>query len=125
MVSHVCNDQAHGNRNHRATNGIYNKGDKVRVKQTVFNTKVRKAVKSNLQKHIHVKYSIDIYEIYKVLESSNTNGLPRYNLTLNNHIIVSEESNKPFQFQHNDLQVINISSNNVIDKNTSNKLNNI
>ena len=58
-------------------------GDIVRVRQTslpVIGAPIRKEIKAGLQKHIHVKYSVDSYRIRRVWRSNHANGLASYSI---------------------------------------------
>ena len=93
---------------------IYAIGDMVRISMDVFNSNVRKLYKAGLQKHVHIKYSVEKLKIEKVIKSNFAHGLPMYYLSLNGHIIINNDRVKPYHFKHNDLQKIERSVNNTI-----------
>ena len=56
-------------------------GNTVRIRQSAIISNVRKMYKSNLQKHIHVKYSVDLFKIFKIYKPKTSNGFFFYGLT--------------------------------------------
>ena len=60
--------------------------------------------KAGFQKHMPIKWSVEVYKIYKQFKSSDANSLAYYGLKdRDDDIIETTEDNKPFRFKESDL----------------------
>ena len=78
-------------------------------KQSINDNKVRKELKQHQQKYIHVKYSIRLYQIYKVYKPRKTNSLSYYELIdveANTIIGQDNDANKNKLHREIDLQLV-------------------
>jgi len=81
-------------------------GDIVRVRQTslpVIGNPIRKEIKAGLQKHIHVKYSVDSYIIRRVYRSNHANGLASYTIEDNQGNPILEVNGNISRFKQDTL----------------------
>jgi transposase InsO family protein len=78
-------------------------GDNVRVNLRALESSVRQAYKTSHQKHIHVKYSVNIYQIKKVFKKRNS--FPYYTLQLFGNDIV-DENNHSIRYKQTDLMKV-------------------
>ena len=105
----------------------FNIGNTVRIRQSAILSKVRKAVKENLAKHIHVKYSVDTFVIFKLYRPKAVNGFYFYGLTTDdeNRKRIHNTDGTICQFREIDLMGIERSEGRELTVLDSNKLNQI
>ena len=89
----------------------FNIGDTVRVSQHVSEGHIRQEIKDGNQKYIHVKYSVDLFEVVKIYKPTNkANALPYYSIKYKSDGEIVKElknkKNKIVRFKEQDLLLI-------------------
>ena len=60
--------------------------------------------KAGFQKHLPIKWTVEIYKIYKQFRSTDANALAYYGLKdSDDDIVETTEDHKPFRFKESDL----------------------
>ena len=103
----------------------YKKGDTVRISMKIISSDVRKAYKSGLMKHIHVKWSIDVYIVDKTYKPTTNNGFYKYALRNSQGDRILNTDNTISRFRESDLMQIPEDTETNMDEKTSNKINQI
>jgi len=113
-------------RNKKYNNALVEIGHFVCVKLSAINSKVRKLMKEGNSKLLVVKYSAEVFIIYRLVKTANDKiGLPRYVLEDENGNVLVNENNKQQQFKQSDLLKVSQNTITNLTSNDVNKLNRI
>jgi len=113
-------------KNKKYNNALFEIGDFVRVKLSAINSKVRKTIKEGNSKLLVVKFSAEIFIIYRVIRTAADKiGLPKYVLEDENGHVLVNENNKQQQFKQSDLLKVSQNTITNLTSNDVNKLNRI
>jgi len=102
-------------------------GDKLRIKTSVMSSGIRKLNKIGQQKHVHIKWSVTIFNVVRVImDRRGQNPLPKYQVISNEGgLLVHENDGKPYYLKHSDAQFIIRSENNNVTEEDEMRLNNV
>ena len=100
-------------------------GESVRISQKAIVTDVRKAYKSGLQKHIHVKWSVDIYFVHKTYKPGTSNGFYKYGLKNGGDEVIKNTDGTISRFRESDLTAVPHNSLDLLSEDDSNRINQI
>ena len=105
---------------------LFKVGDIVRINQKIFEPFVRQQYKANQQKYSHVKYSIQLFEIFKVYKPYRANSLSFYILKDEDGYVINNDNNNQLRrFKENDLISVKSVVGENLTKEQNNKLNGI
>jgi len=96
-------------------------GDFCRVALTAMHSKARALVKTGKSKHLHMKWSVDVFKIHRIKLGRTATALPYHVLTLYTgegepEPIVMTANDRPKLWKFNDLQWITDTFNNDVEK---------
>ena len=100
-------------------------GDRCRIKTSVLSSDIRKLNKTHEQKHVHIKWSIAIYTVMRVILNRQMVGaLPKYELVTGNLHLQNEDGSTHF-IKHSDIQWIDRSENNFLIQEDESRINDV